>query len=378
VRRTLAASHEVFGEPKRFREALMLRTAELLQQAAGDEVTQPDGDGSVLMTLRSRQAGVEVHKRVRVSIDQAEETDDVLRIPLRWEADPAPHLFPTFEGVVELLSLGNGRAELSLVGYYQPPLGPVGDAVNTYLSDTARASAIRLVRHLARELVEDVYHLDRPLQSDATRVALTVRDVMSSELVVVSEDESLRDAAGVLLAAGHGGVPVVDDRNQVVGVLSERDLLDRVADERLGLGPAAHRAWKRWTARNAGEACSRPAVTTEADTSVRQAATLMAIRDVARLVVMDGARVVGIVTRSDMLRVLVRDDEEIADAVAAVLADRGEDGVHHSVEDGRVHLTGTVKLRSRVTPVCRDVERCDGVLLVDGSQLGWATDDVTP
>ena len=90
MRRTLAASHEVFGEPKRFREALMLRTAELLQQAAGDEVTQPDGDGGVLMTLRSRQAGVEVHKRVRVSIDQAEETDDVLRIPLRWEADPAP------------------------------------------------------------------------------------------------------------------------------------------------------------------------------------------------------------------------------------------------------------------------------------------------
>lgn len=378
MRRTLAASHEIFGEPKRFRDALMTRTAELLQQAAGDEVTQPDGDGSVLMTLRSNRGGVDVHKRVRVHIDQGVESEDVLRIPVRWRADPAPHLFPSFDGVLELLTLGRARSELSLVGYYQPPLGPIGDAVDTYLSDTARASAIRLVRHLARELVEDAYALDRPLQSDPSRAALTVRDVMSPELVVVSEDESLRDAAGVLLAAGHGGVPVVDARNQVLGVLSERDLLDRVADERLGLGPAAHRAWKRWSARNAGEACSKPAVTTEADTSVRQAATLMATRDVARLVVMDGAKVVGIVTRSDMLRVLVRDDEEISDAVAAVLADREEDGVHHTVEDGLVHLSGTVKLRSRVTPVCKDVERCDGVLLVDGSQLGWATDDVTP
>ncbi|WP_157965846.1 CBS domain-containing protein [Euzebya rosea] len=378
MRRTLATSHEIFGEPKRFRDALMTRTAELLQQAAGDDVTQPDGDGSVLMTLRSNRGGVDVHKRVRVHIDQGVEGEDVLRIPVRWRADPAPHLFPTFDGVIELLTLGNGRCELSLVGYYEPPLGPIGDAVDTYLSDTARASAIRLVRHLARELVEDVYDLDRPLQSDPSRAALTVRDVMSPELVVVSEGESLRDAAGVLLAAGHGGVPVVDARNQVIGVLSERDLLDRVADERLGLGPAAHRAWKRWSARNAGEACSKPAVTTEADTSVRQAATLMATRDVARLVVMDGARVVGIVTRSDMLRVLVRDDEEISAAVTAVLADRGEDGVRHTVEDGRVHLSGTVKLRSRVTPVCREVERCDGVLLVDGSQLGWATDDVTP
>ena len=358
MRRTLAASHEIFGEPKRFRDALMTRTAELLQQAAGDEVTQPDGDGSVLMTLRSNRGGVDVHKRVRVHIDQGVESEDVLRIPVRWRADPAPHLFPSFNGVLELLTLGRARSELSLVGYYQPPLGPIGDAVDTY--------------------VEDAYALDRPLQSDPSRAALTVRDVMSPELVVVSEDESLRDAAGVLLAAGHGGVPVVDARNQVLGVLSERDLLDRVADERLGLGPAAHRAWKRWSARNAGEACSKPAVTTEADTSVRQAATLMATRDVARLVVMDGAKVVGIVTRSDMLRVLVRDDEEISDAVAAVLADREEDGVHHTVEDGLVHLSGTVKLRSRVTPVCKDVERCDGVLLVDGSQLGWATDDVTP
>ena len=136
MRRTLAASHEVFGEPKRFRDALMTRTAELLQQAAGDDVTQPDGDGSVLMTLRSNRGGVDVHKRVRVHIDQGVEGEDVLRIPVRWRADPAPHPFPTFDGVIELLTLGNGRCELSLVGYYEPPLGPIGDAVDTIHTTT--------------------------------------------------------------------------------------------------------------------------------------------------------------------------------------------------------------------------------------------------
>lgn len=377
--RTLMARREIFGEPKRFRDALIHHAPELLQLAAGDEVTKPDGDGSFRMTLTVHAAGAKVRKAVRVHLGEARESGPWVRIPIQWEADPASQLFPSFDGGLELEDHDASRAEVALVGTYRPPLGPIGSVADTMLfSHQITDSLVTLLNNLGRQLVRDVYGEGAPLQASAIRAAMTVRDVMTEDVMTMPEDLSLRVAAQRLRLIRASGAPVVDDNGMVVGVISERDLLDKVADERLGLGSAAYAAWQRYTATTVGQACSRPAETTDADTSVRDAASRMAKLDLDRLVVLDGAAVVGLVTRSDVLSALIRSDDDIDEAVRAVLADLGEAQVRSDVTDGMVTLSGTTTARSKVGVVLRSLERCDGVLFVNGDGLGWDVDDVVP
>jgi CBS domain-containing protein len=110
---------------------------------------------------------------------------------------------------------------------------------------------------------------------------------------------------------------------------------------------------------------------------VRRAAELMRDHAVARLVVVDGSDVVGVVSRHDVLKALLRTDAEIQASLNRLLAEQGEIGVTATVEWGIAALTGRMSTRRRVADLLSRVEAIDGVLGVE-SDLTCEVDDVLP
>ncbi|HUG84206.1 MAG TPA: hypothetical protein VMM13_06555 [Euzebya sp.] len=163
--RTVYARREITGDPGKFRAVLVDHAPRLLQQATGVEPSPPAEDGSFIMQLTGHSLGVDAHKLVRAHLGEASAHGSWLRIPIRWAADPGRHLFPVFEGGIELQEEDCAHAELGLFGQYRPPLGPLGMAGDlTALDGAARQAAMRLVNGLARQLIDAVYGDGAPRQ----------------------------------------------------------------------------------------------------------------------------------------------------------------------------------------------------------------------
>lgn len=194
----------------------------------------------------------------------------------------------------------------------------------------------------------------------------TVGEAMTRQVLTVHPDAPFKQIVEVLVGQGIDALPVVDDGGSLLGVVSGSDLtcheeagvsLGRLlADTRTTLTHARKRR-----GRTARELMTSPVRTTRADTGVCEALTAMNRGHVGRLVVVDGERVVGILTRSDLLRVFTRSDASLEqDARAAVREATGSRGHDLAVDvaDGIVHLRGTVERASTaVAAACaaRDV-----------------------
>jgi CBS domain-containing protein len=100
--------------------------------------------------------------------------------------------------------------------------------------------------------------------------------------------------------------------------------------------------------------------------------------DVSRLVVVDAGKVVGIITRHDVLAGLVRADTDIMAAVRAAIA--GEDVADLTIEVrwGEVRVAGTVPLHSAAIRIREALTEVDGVMAVDDEDLRWDSDDLIP
>jgi CBS domain-containing protein len=219
---------------------------------------------------------------------------------------------------------------------------------------------------------------------------LKVRDVMTPDVITVGPSMSLHDVA--LVMAGHGisGVPVVDTSGELIGIISEGDFLVKergrpsrpqgALDRLLGRRDDETND-RRLSAQTAGQAMSAPPVTIEADRAVRHAAALMIDRAINRLPVMSGERLVGIVTRADLVRAYVRrDDETLATIRNEVLRKTmwiDPDDLQVDVKDGHVRLDGTVDRRSTATILEKLIGLIDGVDRVH-SDLRWDFDDSRP
>lgn len=216
---------------------------------------------------------------------------------------------------------------------------------------------------------------------------MQVREVMSSPVLSVRPETPLKEVARLFLEQRISGVPVVDEAQHVLGVVSEGDLLIKergpqavarrplswlLGDERA----AEERA--KVSAATAGEAMSHPAITVCADCSLREAAGLMIDRAVNRLPVVEDGRLVGIVTRADLVGAFVRPDDELARVVSEeVVRDTmwiDPRRVAVSVAEGVVTLDGTVDRRSTARILANLVARVDGVVHVD-DRLRWELDD---
>ena len=178
-----------------------------------------------------------------------------------------------------------------------------------------------------------------------------VKDVMSTLPVSVIETTSFQEIAARLRECRVSAFPVLDANGKVIGVVSEADLLvkEAVLGEPGGvaglLAGLLHRAARtKAGAVTAADLMTSPAVTIRPDDTVEHAAKLMYDRKVKRLPVVDqGGRLVGIISRTDILAVFDRTDAEIREEIMTqVIAGRSEPSWYSViVKDGVVTLEGT-------------------------------------
>jgi CBS domain-containing protein len=209
---------------------------------------------------------------------------------------------------------------------------------------------------------------------------MVVRDIMTKDVVTVAPSEALKTAAAKMLEHGISGVPVVD-ASGLAGVLSETDILfkERVHPERRRLldrllrDPNAPPAVKL-DARLVEEAMTAPAVTIAPGRPVSDAATTLLELGIDRLPVVDGGRLVGIVTRSDLVRAFIRSDESIADEIRDDVVVRkawaSPGSITISVTRGEVVLEGDVDSETVAETVVSLARRVPGVVDVE-SRLSW-------
>jgi len=204
----------------------------------------------------------------------------------------------------------------------------------------------------------------------------TVRDVMTPQVITVTPDSSWKDAVRLVEQARVHALPVVED-GRVVGIVAQSDLLLK---EEMLTGPLTMRAMPRQRRRDKIRAramtvrqmMSKPVITIEPDAQLGTAARLLHRRRIGRLPVLDGGELVGIVTRSDLLRVFLREDAEIrgeVDEVLANLAPKIGNGLTGAVDDGVVTLTGEVATLSMALAVLSEVRRIGGVVAIEDRTL---------
>ncbi len=375
MRRWLYAHRNVPGDPARLEETLRRRIVDLLCDDAAESGIARDADGSFLVSVDTSAAGVALAKRVRVSTGVAVRAGSRVKIPLRWHADPARQVFPEFEGDIELEPLSRSRAQLTLVGSYTTPLGLLGAAVDaTMLRGIVDRTAEGLLQRLAISLRRDVGELEPP-PPRSTASPLRVADVMTADPLVLEEGMPVRTAALLLFHFGVSGAPVVSETGELIGVLSERDLLDKTAAHGLRLGRGAAAGHRRRRAVTVGEACSRPALVTAPEATLRAVARELIDRDVSRLVVLADSAVAGVISRHDVLEVLLRTDVAVQAAVDDALEGFGEPDVRATVQWGEVTLSGGVGRRSRISQLEGLLEEVDGVVALRG-ELEWEQDDI--
>jgi CBS domain-containing protein len=216
---------------------------------------------------------------------------------------------------------------------------------------------------------------------------MRVQDVMTTDVATVRPGTSLKEVAGELARLRISGMPVVDDGGRVVGVISEADILAKEQPE-----PAQHTsALARLLNRDAreqpsradaivtGEAMSSPATTIEAHLPVSIAAQEMTERRIKRLPVVQNERLIGIVTRADLVRAFARSDEQIAADVRETVALQQESWnddqpVEVTIASGAVTLAGNVLRHEEALLLIETVRAVPGVAGVH-SRLTWSDAD---
>jgi CBS domain-containing protein len=217
-----------------------------------------------------------------------------------------------------------------------------------------------------------------------------IGSVMTTDVVRTVYGMPFKEVARLLADHGISGLPVVDDDERVIGVISETDLMMHQAQAPdpyepnrrfrfTALTPGAKRRAAKGKARTAGQLMSEPPVTVHADDSIVEAARVMAQRHVERLPVLDEEeRLVGIVTRRDLLQVFLRPDGDIRDEVIEDVLGRTlwlpPRSVDVSVVQGVVTLTGHMERKSETVIALSMIARIDGVVgVVD--KLTYRLDD---
>ena len=227
-----------------------------------------------------------------------------------------------------------------------------------------------------------------------------VSEVMTGDVLVTRPETTFRELVRLIEDHHVGALPVVDELGRVLGVVAESDLLIKEEQSEGHVRtPLQRRGRARLAGTTAGEVMSSPAVTINQSQRVGQAARVLRRRHIGRLpVVDDDGRLVGIVTRHDLLVIFLRSDEdllvEVQEAIAAGddsppseirsitgyhRAGKGDETpsssvwagddsppkVSATVNEGVAVLQGSAKLLSQLNAVRDRVLRVAGIVSVD-------------
>ncbi|MFJ2738150.1 CBS domain-containing protein [Streptomyces sp. NPDC087440] len=201
----------------------------------------------------------------------------------------------------------------------------------------------------------------------------TVQDLMTHDVIHVRAGTGFKELVQKLTDNDITAMPVVDERNCPIGVVSEADLLHGEAvrpdpEGRPAPGGREYNGPGRQT-EDAGRLMSSPAVCAQPQWNVVEAARTMERYHIKRLPVVDeSGKLVGLVSRSDLLRIFLRRDSAIREEIVYDILGRTlslrPDAVQVTVSDGVVTLRGSIGQRALHTTLLRMCRAVDGVVAV--------------
>ncbi|MFD7443303.1 CBS domain-containing protein [Streptomyces sp. NPDC059909] len=202
----------------------------------------------------------------------------------------------------------------------------------------------------------------------------TVAELMTRQVVRARRDLPFKEIVKLLADNDVTAVPVVDELDRPMGVVSEADLLRKSADQAdpSGRTPIPHlEAWERAKAEgtSAEELMSAPAVCAHPEWTVVEAARFMEVHGVKRLPVVDETdKLQGIVSRGDLLRIFLRRDDAIREEITRDVLQQtlglAPSEVTVEVREGQVTLGGSVEYKSLIPIIERLCRSVDGVVSV--------------
>ncbi|MFJ2766769.1 CBS domain-containing protein [Streptomyces sp. NPDC087300] len=217
-----------------------------------------------------------------------------------------------------------------------------------------------------------------------------IGSVMTNEVISARYATPFKQVAELLAEHRISGLPVIDPDDKVIGVISETDLLVRESQApdpyqprrrfRLPrISSTARKVRGKATARTAGQLMSTPPVCVHAENTIAEGARRMAQHKVERLPVIDHEdRLVGIVTRRDLLQVFLRTDDEIRHEVIEQVLVRtlwlAPQTITIDVHDGVVTLEGQLERRTEIPIALHMARAIDGVVAVI-DKLTYHVDD---
>lgn len=212
---------------------------------------------------------------------------------------------------------------------------------------------------------------------------MRVRDLMTADVITIGPDASLKEAARRMIEAGVSGLAVTDVNGALSGVITEADFMKSESDRRPKkrariLSWFSHDAEVPHFERLVGDVMTKDVVTISPETDHAEAARLMQAKNVKRLPVVDDAGLIGIVSRSDILRAFARPDEsiltELQDHVMRKVLWIDPRKVEVHVVEGNVVLEGHLETKSDAVLLEDLARRLDGVVSVK-SRLTWEVDN---
>ncbi len=150
---------------------------------------------------------------------------------------------------------------------------------------------------------------------------MLAKDVMKTELVTVGEDTPVKEIARKMLDHDISGLPVVNGQGEILGVISELDLMRKQIKPNepsiwtmiWGMDPdreKQHRdAIRKYMGKTAGDVMTAPAMTVEASDSLEKVGNLMFNKKIKRVFVTEGGKLVGVISRSAFTKLLLNDEK---------------------------------------------------------------------
>ncbi len=214
---------------------------------------------------------------------------------------------------------------------------------------------------------------------------MRVRDIMTTDPIRVTPDALLKEAARLMVRHQVSGLPVVDESDELVGVVTEGDFLRQEASRERPYGASLLDALfgdgvvAIPTAETVEEVMSKDLITIAPDATIGEAARIMAQSNIKRLPVLDpDGALVGIISRADLVNAFTKPDDVIEDEVREDIVRRllflDPESIDVSVDDGVVTLRGELENRTESQLLEELTRRITGVVRVR-SELTYQVDD---
>lgn len=212
---------------------------------------------------------------------------------------------------------------------------------------------------------------------------MKLHELMTTDVITIGPDATLKEAARRMIEARISGLAVTDDTGQLIGVITEADFVKEEAgrrpEKRARLLGWFHKDEPLDTERLVGDVMTKDVLTLPHDADHADAARLMKDKNIKRIpVVSPTGDLVGLVSRSDILRAFARPDSEIIEEITGQVIQHtlwiDPKRVQVSSTDGNVILSGRLETKGEAHLVVAFVARVDGVVSVK-DQLSWEIDN---